>query len=111
MDAAGTPDSRLWADSLGLDPDRVVAVEAKFARGGRTPMYEGRADPRMQEMFMEDVDGEMRRYRDVILDEHNPVGRLRLVANTEAAATYLGERARGLLGPGVDFQVVVEAAR
>ena len=35
------------------------------------------------------------------------MARLRMVTNEQAVADFLGERARAILGPDVDFQVVV----
>lgn len=39
--------------------------------------------------------------------ELTPAARLRLVASTPQAAEFLGARARSILGPDVDLQVVV----
>lgn len=99
----------IWADGIGLDPDMVVAVEAQYVvEPGPQSMYEGagRRPPAVQEMLMRNFDTEMHGYGLALADPATPVGRLRIVTNTDAAAQYLGDRARGLL-PDVDVQVVV----
>ncbi|MCD5315020.1 hypothetical protein [Kineosporia babensis] len=47
----------------------------------------------------------MVRYRNVVMDPENPIGRLRIIASTAAAADFLGRRARQILGPDVDLDV------
>ena len=100
-------DDRIWADGMSVDPDKVVAVEAKFVVDpGPKSMYEGARPAAVQELLMKNFDDEMRRYGVALADPATPVGRLRIVTSTDAAAQYLGDRARGLL-PGADVQVVV----
>jgi hypothetical protein len=99
----------IWADGISLDPDMVVAVEAKYVvEPGPQSMYEGagRRPRAVQEMLMRNFDTEMHRYGLALADPATPVGRLRIVTNTDAAAQYLGERARTLL-PHADVQIVV----
>ena len=98
---------RIWADGVGVDPDKVVALEAKYVANPARSIYEGRGPAFMQEKLMEQFDGEMHRYADVIRSGETPVGRLRILTNTPGAAEYLGARARRILGPEIDLQVVV----
>lgn len=98
-------DERIWADSLHLDPDTVVAAEAKYVSSPGRSLYEGQVPPALREVLLADFDFEMDRYAKVIADPDNPVGRLRIIASTQAAADFLGARARRILGPGIDLQV------
>ncbi len=95
----------IWADGLQLDPDKVVAADAKYVLDPGHPkaMYEGGRPEFVYRQF----DDEMRRYKLVLEDSSNPVARLRIVTNSEAAARFLAERARGILGPDADLVVVV----
>lgn len=103
-------DTQIWADGLGLDPDAVVAVEAKYVQNpGSGGLYEGGAPPEIEDLLMEQFDNEMARYGAALLDPSSPVQRLRIVTNTDAAAAYLEERARGLLPAGADLQVIVRS--
>jgi uncharacterized protein YukE len=96
-----------WADGLTLDPDAVAAVEIKFSgTPGRSP-YTGTAPSFVTDPVMVKFDDQISRYAAVVADDGNPVARLRMVTNEQAVADFLGERARAILGPDVDFQVVV----
>ena len=98
-------DDPIWADSVHIDPDGVVAVDAKYVKQPGTPssMYEGTSP----EFLLREFDGEMPRYGAVIRDPANPVARLRIITNTDKAAEFLSSRARTLLGPDIDIEVVV----
>jgi hypothetical protein len=98
-------DERIWADSLHLDPDTVVAAEAKYVNKPGQGLYEGKVPPRMQDFLLRDFDREMHRYAQAIRDPDNPVGRLRIIASTAEAARFLEDRARRILGPAIDLQV------
>lgn len=102
-----SPRAGVWADGLGIEPDTVVAIEAKFINKPDRSMYEGRAHPAMQESLLKDFDREILRYGHVVRCQSNPVGRLRLVVSTAPAGEYLGARARRLLGDDVDLDVRV----
>lgn len=97
---------RIWADGLGVDPDGVVALDAKFVRNPGRSIYEGNAPDFVVDRAMKDFDDEILRYADVIRDPGNPISRLRLYTSTPEAATFLEQRARSLLGPNFDLQVV-----
>ena len=98
---------KIWADGLALDPDRVVAVEVKYvAKPGRS-MYEGQMPDRMVDHLMGDFDDEMERYASIVLHDANPVERIRLVTTTEAAARFLTQRARMVIGREIDLDVQV----
>lgn len=102
----GAGGDTIWADGVHLDADGVVAVEVKHVdQPGGASMYEGSRP----EWLLRDFDDEIRRYRAVIEDGGNPVDRLRLVVSTPAAAEFLGDRARALLGPDAGFSVVVRS--
>lgn len=85
----------------------MAALDAKFVTNPNSSIYEGTAPYFVAREAMADFDREIVRYRDVIVDADNPVARLRIVASTERAAEYLGDRARALLGANIDLQVVV----
>lgn len=86
-----------------MDPDTVVAAEAKFvSRPGRS-LYEGDLPPTLADELLVPFDSEMTRYRAVIRDPDNPVRRLRLIASSPKAAEFLGARARRILGPTSTF--------
>jgi len=98
----------VWADGLEVDPDTVVVVEAKFVDNPKRSMYEGTVyPPALLDKLLEKFDKEIERYGAVIRHAGNPVGRLRLVASTEAAGRFLGDRARRILGSHVDLDVQV----
>lgn len=59
---------------------------------------------------MKQFDGEMERYGQPIRATDTPVGRLRIAASTDQAAEFLGQRARRILGPDIDLDVVVRSA-
>lgn len=103
----GYKDETVRADGLALDPDTVVAIEVKFVDKPRRSMYEGKAPAFMEATLFEGFDDEMRRYGAVIRHDGNPVGRLRIVASTQAAGEFLGARARRLIGEGVEIDVQV----
>lgn len=99
----------VWADGVMLDPDAVAAVEVKYSgTPGRSP-YTGTAPPFLVERAMEKFDDHITRYAAALADESNPVARMRLVTNEQAVADFLGPRARTILGPDVDFEVVVRS--
>lgn len=86
----------------------MVAVEAKYVRSpGGSALHEGTAPSFIQDRWATEFDNEMTRYGQIIRGSGTPVGRLRIVAHTQAAADYLGGRARTILGPDVDLQIVV----
>lgn len=96
-----------WADGVQLDSDAVAAVEVKFSgTPGRSP-YTGTAPAFITDPEMLRFEGQIRQYGEVLADGSNPVARLRLVTNEQAVADFLGPRARALLGPDIDFQIVV----
>lgn len=101
------PRDKIWADGLAVDSDRVVAVEAKYVTNPDRSLYEGRAPSFMVDSLMKGFDDEMRRYGEIIRHGENPVARLRIVTNTEAAAAFLGERASRVIGEDVDLVVEV----
>lgn len=96
----------IWADGLVVDPDTVVAVEAKYVGNPGRSLWEGNIPARMQDRLMTGFDGEMRRYRRLVADPANPVRRIRIVTNSPGAVDYLEQRARQILGPSVDLDVV-----
>jgi hypothetical protein len=103
------PSVGIWADGLAIDPDRVVAVEVKFVtRPGRS-LYEGSAPVQILERAMGGFDKEMERYARVIRYAANPVERIRIVTNTVAAASFLGDRARKIVGDEIDLDVQVRS--
>lgn len=104
-----TSDGRndIWADGVSLDPDRIVAVEAKYVANPGRSIYEGAVAQPLLDKLLEDFDREMRRYGAIVRDHGNPVARLRLVASTERAGQFLGERARRILGSDIDIEVQV----
>jgi len=104
-----TSDGRtaIWADGVHVDPDGVVAVDAKHVRSPGRSMYEGTVPAGMRDRLMREFDEEMRRYGAVLNDPGNPVDRLRLFTDQPAAAAFLRQRASGILGPGVHVDVVL----
>jgi hypothetical protein len=101
------PEDKIWADGLVVDPDNVVAVEAKYVTRPDSSMYEGNVPAFMLDRLFRDFDREMERYGNVARHQANPVDRIRIVTNTDAAARFLGERARGVIGPDVGLEVLV----
>ncbi|MFD7157633.1 restriction endonuclease fold toxin-2 domain-containing protein [Kribbella sp. NPDC059898] len=101
------PDVGIWADGLAVDPDRVVAVEVKYVARPARSLYEGNAPQHILERAMGGFDKEMERYARVIRYAANPVERMRIVTNTAAAAAFLGDRARKVLGDDIDLDVQV----
>jgi len=99
----------IWADDLALDPDAVVALEAKYVENAGRSMYEGRVSERAADFLFVDFDDEILRYAAVLRDPGNPVRRLRLIASTPEAARFLGERAQNIVGPSVDLDVRYES--
>lgn len=98
----------IWADGLHVDPDGVVVVvDAKHVRSPGRSLYEGTVPDRMVDQLIRGFDGEMERYAAVIRDPGNPVSRLRLFTSTPEAVEFLTARARRLLGPDIDVDVVL----
>jgi hypothetical protein len=103
------PDDTIWADGISHDPETVVAAEAKYVVNSDKSMYEGKAPAKILDVLLSDFDREMRRYGNVVRHEDNPVGCIRLITNTDAAAIFLGDRARRVVGE--DVRVDVEVRR
>jgi hypothetical protein len=102
----GEGDGAIWADGLQIDPDAVVVAEAKFIESpGRSSMYEGKTPPGMADRLMLGFDREIQRYGALVRSPDNPVRRLRIITSTQAAADFLGARARKILGPTIDLDV------
>lgn len=101
------PDSTIWADGLEIDPDTVVVVEVKYVTRPDRSLYEGKVPARMLEVMLHPFDDEMERYASVVQHNANPVERIRLVTSTDAAARFLGERARKILGEDIDLDIQV----
>jgi hypothetical protein len=101
----GKGDDVIWADGLDVDPDTVVVAEAKRVKNAGSGMYEGKVPPKILDRLFRGFDDEMRRYGELLKDADNPIGRLRIIASTQAAASYLEARARSILGPQADLQV------
>jgi uncharacterized protein YukE len=100
---------RIWADDAVLDPDAVAAIDVKYTGTPGASPYDGTANPFAQKIIMDKFDNEMMRYGAVITDESNPVARLRLSVTDQASADFLEARARGILGPDIDLQIVIES--
>ncbi|MGH4000761.1 MAG: restriction endonuclease fold toxin-2 domain-containing protein, partial [Pseudonocardiaceae bacterium] len=98
--------TEIVADGLHVDPDDVVAVDAKYVLKPGSPksMYEGKRP----DFLMRDFDREMKRYSRVVQDTANPVSRIRIVTNTDLAGEFLGDRARRMLGEDVDLTVDIQ---
>ena len=101
------PGSTIWADGLEIDPDTVVVVEVKYVSRLDRSLYEGNVPPRMLEVMLRPFDREMYRYASVVQHNANPIERIRLVTSTDAAARFLGERARRILGEDIDLDIQV----
>lgn len=89
----GNTDETVMADGLALDPETVVAIEAKFVDKPHRSMYEGKAPAFMEAKLFKGFDDEMRRYGAVIRHDENPVGRLRIVASRRRESIWA--RGRG----------------
>ncbi|QZN85816.1 restriction endonuclease fold toxin-2 domain-containing protein [Cellulomonas sp. C5510] len=100
-------DTRIWADGVHIDPDAVVAVEAKLVERPGASMWEGSVPDFLRDDLLAGFDDEVERYAAVIRGGDNPVERLRIVTSTPEAAEHLLARARSLVGEGLDVEVVV----
>lgn len=90
-----------------MEGDTVVAVEVRYvAQPGVSP-YEGGGAESVREDVLDVFDTAMARYEKVIMDEGNPITRLRIITNTDAAARFLERRAIQILGIGFDLDVQV----
>lgn len=96
------------ADGIAVDVDSVVAVDAKFTGNPLRSPYTGTAPGFMQGNVLAEFDSEIWRYGHVIDDPANPVGRLRIIANTPESLAFLTERARSVLGDGFDIVGVLQ---
>jgi len=95
----------IWADGLQVDPDAAVVAEAKYVVTSRHSLYEGNVPPALLDTLLTRFDEEIRRYGAAIKDQRNPISRLRIFTNTAAAAKFLGNRTRSILGPNIDVDV------
>lgn len=86
----------------------MVAVDAKFTANPLRSPYTGTTPAFMQGDVLAEFDSEVWRYGRVIDDPGNPVGRLRLIANTPESLAFLTARARSILGDGVDVVGVLQ---
>jgi hypothetical protein len=100
-------DLAIWADDVVLDGDAVAAVEVKHTGTPGNSPYDGTASAFGESVVLVKFDNELERYAAVIADESNPVSRLRLSASDQASAEFLGTRARAILGPDIDLDVVI----
>ena len=91
----------IWADSVTTDGTITKAWDAKHTEGGDKALYQGKGP----EFLMEDFDGEMKRYGEVIRSSGNPVSSLTLVTNTPESVEFLGQRAREILGPDIELHI------
>ena len=91
----------IWADSVTTDGTITKAWDAKHTEGGNNALYQGKGP----EFLMEDFDGEMERYGEVIRSPGNPVSSLTLVTNTPESVDFLGQRAREILGPDIELHI------
>lgn len=96
---------RVWADGVRVDPDEVVALDAKFVEkpGGKS-LYEGRAP----DFVLNDFAAELRKYAQVIGDPRNPVGRLNVITSTPQARDFLTTWAAQKMQPWLPAGVKVE---
>jgi len=99
---------KIDADGLHVDPDNVVAADTKWVDNPARSSFQGDFSAGGQNVMMRVFDLEMRRYGVIAQDPTNPIGRIRIITNTQRAADYLGARARVILGDGVDLDVVVK---
>ena len=94
----------IWADSVTTDRQGItMAWDAKHTKGGPNALYEGNRP----EFLINDFEREIMRYRDVINSPGNPVSSLNIVTNTPESASFLGRRAREILGPNITLTVYV----
>ena len=94
----------IWADSVTIDGHGItMAWDAKHTKGGPNALYEGNRP----EFLLNDFEREITRYRDVINSPGNPVSSLNIVTNTPESASFLGRRAREILGPDITLTVYV----
>ena len=91
----------IWADSVTTDGTITKAWDAKHTEGGNNALYQGKGP----EFLMEDFDGEMERYGEVIRSSGIPVSSLTLVTNTPESVEFLGQRAREILGPDIELHI------
>src|SRR5690348_4611458 len=61
--------------------------------------------PGMADRLLLGFDREIQRYGALVRNPDNPVRRLRIITSTQAAADFLGARARKILGPTIDLDV------
>ncbi len=101
----GPDGDHIWADGLTVDPDAVVALETKNVRDPGRSINEGTAPSFIVDDAMVGFNREIERYAAVITGPRNPVTRLRIVAATQEAATFLEQRARSIVGPDFDLHV------
>lgn len=101
MQTAGPDEIRLIGDS-----DAVVALEAKLVRTPGRSINEGTAPSFIMNDAMVGFDREIVRYAAVTADPRNPVSRPRMTAVTREAAEFLEQRARSIVGPAFDLDVV-----
>ena len=95
---------KIWADSVTIDRHGITtAWDAKHTKGGPNALYEGNRP----EFLISDFEHEIARYRDVINSPGNPVSSLNIVTNTPESASFLGRRAREILGPNITLTVYV----
>lgn len=99
---------QIRADGVAVDPDAVVAVDAKFTGSPGSSPYTGTAPPQMLDRLLRDFDDEVRRYGLVMADSSNPVARLNIVANTPESVAFLSARAERILGDGFDVVGVLQ---
>ena len=95
---------KIWADSVTIDGHGITtAWDAKHTKGGPKALYEGNRP----KFLINDFESEITRYRDVINSPRNPVSALNIVTNTPESASFLGRRAREILGPDITLTVYV----
>ena len=94
----------IWADSVTTDGHGITMTwDTKHTKGGPNALYEGNRP----EFLLNDFEREIMRYRDVINSPGNPVSSLNIVTNTPESASFLGRRAREILGPDITLTVYV----
>ena len=94
----------IWADSVTTDGRGITtAWDAKHTKGGPNALYEGNRP----EFLINDFEREITRYRDIINSPGNPVSALNIITNTPESASFLGRRAREILGPDITLTVYV----
>ena len=93
---------------VAVDADKVVAVDAKYTGNPMRSPYTGTGFETMRMNALDAFDHEIERYGRVMQDSANPVGRLRIIANTPESLAFLTARARAILGPDVDLVGVLQ---